>query len=704
MSEAEAVPVSDVPLFDVVVSVPSGTRLEDVERLAGDAGIAPERVAALISALRSVPKAKIGAAVSRERADKAKQQFSKAGLEVHVTPVLSLGAMVTGSFDGKHHCPACNTRVVLPENRQCPNCGVYVDKITEEELLRRKIMEQERNKLEFQATRDAKENEKRIRDALEAAVRAQVRAELEAEYGLSGKKGLFGSKAGIAKLAGVLGLAAVAFIGGRAASMGGTGGDWKSLLSMGPSKTAEAPGTKGADVDKMLDSVGPKGGGAGGAGGGAVAAATTGDADLDDPLIQAATKGKKMDGKGLTIEQAVAASQKLAASVGNTTAQRALAGGGPGGPGGPAGAAQGGAGPQGAMPDGSTPGGQDGAPTTAAVPAQTKLLLSADFARLLSEMGQLPRASGVITAVKASPALQGDAATAAAVQIAEIEIKAWAMRSLPEGRARPAAEALLAQAKALPGASERVQALGRAGAVVARHAQLQPEVARAFLTEAAEALKTIADPQQRNTAASGWAVSLGQVLMAQASASAKSGSWSKARAAGGQLEELVKQAPDQDALMRLHAIDYQVKQQLGLPDKAAQSLEAALALAGKTASLPERAAQLRVIAQLSEAAAGERMQAILAALQSQATAKGGMERAQTLASLSLLHAEAGMRGKAAELGDLARSTAGLGGADAVTVNTDLIVRSELAAARLLHAVGLYAESEAVLQRVGGYLL
>ena len=78
-------------------------------------------------------------------------------------------------------------------------------------------------------------------------------------------------------------------------------------------------------------------------------------------------------------------------------------------------------------------------------------------------------------------------------------------------------------------------------------------------------------------------------------------------------------------------------------------------------------------------------------------------RAQALAQLALLNADAGLRAKAGELSQLAQSTTGLAPADAAALQADLTARSDLASARVLHGVGLYAESEAILQRVAGFL-
>lgn len=720
------VPETDNPLFDVIVRLPANVSLEEVERRAiQDAGIRPDRVESLIKVLRSVPQAKIGAGVSRERADKAREQFSRAGLDVEVTSILSLQTMVTGSFDGRTICPACNNRVILPENRQCPSCGVFVDKISDEALLKRRMMEQEKARLDFQAAKDAKLTEKSVREALEADLRAKVRKELEAQYGIG--KGGSSRSMSLAKGVGILALLGVAFVGGRAMSTG----SFSMESIMGGSKSAK--GSSPAEVDKMLDTVGPKGGAApavagGGAGGGGGADASadaggpTGDVDVDDPLIQAAG-GKRIGAKGLTMEQAVAASQTLAKAVGNTTAERAMAGAGvPGASGGASGgsAATGGPGAGAATSAaGSSPGtaagsgsggsgaaatGGTSASTGPAVPVGLKLSLAAEFAGQLAELGQGGRGREVLKGIKSSSALSTEAGASAAVRLADLEIQAWSLQSPGAAKARSGVETIMTSARALSDAAERATALTRVGVILSKNSTLPPEAARAFLTEASETLKSINDGRQRAQAVGEWAVGLGEVILAESTAKAKAGQWSKVQAAAAQLESLVRQAPDGYASARLSAIEYQVRQQLGQQDRAAQSLASALGAAGRVGHLGERAAWLRAIAHLSGAAADEKVQASVSALQEQLKNKAGLEKAQAFTQLSLLHAEAGLRSKASELAQSAQSTFGLSPGDAVTVNAELLVRGDLLTAKVLHGVGLYAESEAILRKLAGYLL
>jgi len=677
------VPTSDDSIFDVVVRVPSGGRLDQIEQKAIAAGIRPDRVESLIKALRSVPQAKIGAGVPRDRAEQARDQFSQAGLTVELVPVLALQGVSDAAFDGLFSCPACKERVKLPESRQCPKCGVFVDKVnTDEAALRRKLMDEEKARMDIAAMRDLRSSDKQTREQLEARLRAEVRAELEGKYG---KKG--GMSVNLFKAFGVLALLLVAFVGGKGFTPGG-----------GWSMSQATSGTPAAGVGN-----GQVGSATGGGGGSAVAgssASPTGDPDIDDPLIQAAG-GQRIGAKGISIEQAVAASKALGKAVGNDTIDRAMSGapvGGGGGAagGGAAGAAGGGTAQAGAAAAGGTDGGT--------VPPSVKHMLALDFTRQLAEMGQWPRALQMIKSLRASAALKSDAAVATAAQMTELRVRAWSLVQQSESQARSGAGALMSDAQGLADPADQAFTLARLGVILSLHPQLPPEISRSFLNKSADAMKNIADEGRKATVASQWAVALGEVLLAEANARAKAGVWSKAQAASQQLDTLVGKAPDPASQARLQAIDYQMKLQLGEQDKANAALDAALAQAGRIASLPERAAALRAMSSLSSGAANEKLRAAVAALETQAMARSGMERARTLATLSLLNADAGFRGRAEDLNQAARATTGLSPGDAALINADLIVRSDMAAAKVLHGIGLYAECEAVVQRLGNYLL
>lgn len=713
MSEPTAGAVeSDTPLFDVVINVPPGASLEEIERRARDvAGIASDKVDRLIQVLRSSPQAKIGAGVTRDKADVAQVQFTKAGLLVTITPLLTIQTAMAGSYDGTFSCPSCQKRVVLPENRQCPACGIFVDKVTDEFLLRRKMMEQERGKIEYQQAKSAKDSDKRAREMMEAAMRAQVREELEKEYGIKEKRGLFRGSSGLFRGIGLVGLLAVAFFGGRGFSLEG-------LPGSKPAADKEASASKTMSADSLEKAAQ----GAGGEAGEAEAIATaSGDPDVDDPLIQAVAG--KPGGKTLTLEQALAASKTLAKSVGNTTADRALAGGSVGGKAGSATEAANNAidsavglatsansiiagaptASGGTSAAGLALAGRDSADAvTATVPKQTKLVLTAEFARTLAELGQSARAREVLKAATASlnPAAEPEAAVA--LRNAELRAQAWAIQRREAGAPGKASEELKNKILALPNPVERTQTLGQVAVILSRGGQLPPEVSRIFLSLAADSLKTVAGAGQP-AALGDLAVSMAEVFANETSARAKAGQWSKAQASAGQVDALIKQAPDSWSQLRLYAIDHQIKQHLGQSDKAKQSLDAALAQAGKNSNLSERATWLRSVAQLADAAAQEQMDTMTSSLQAQLETKSGVEKAQALTQLALLYANGGLPARAERYRRMVQTTAGLSPAENTLISAELIVHSDLALARVLQGLGRYAEAESLLQRVGGYL-
>ncbi len=686
---------SAVPLFDVVISMPSTAKLETIQELATtQAGLPPDRVERLIKVLRSSPNAKVGSAVTLERAEEEKIRFTKAGLIVEITPLLTVQTTTAGSYDGMEACPACGKRSAMPKNRQCPGCGVYVDKLTDEYLLRKKVMQQERGALEFQQARSAKNTDKSSRESLEASIRAQVREEL---YGKEG--GLFKRKGGVL----LASLAAIAmgllYAGEKGVTIGGMSLPW------GKKDTAVAASMSAASLQQASGSAPASSTGVSGAAGASAAGEPTGDADIDDPLIQAAG-GKRIGAKGLTMEEAVAAANVLGKSVGNTTAERAFAGGaGAAGAGTSAGGGKAQPGDStGASPSAAAGGaGGSAAPAagTATVPKQARQLLTAEFANVLAELGQGARAREVLRALGASIDPAADTPAAAAFQAAQLKAQAWAVQRMDSAPARQAAEELKTKTQAIANAQERTHLQGAVAAILSRSTQLPAEVPRQFLSLAAESLKAVSG--QGQAALGDLAVSMAEVFLHETTARAKAGAWTKAKASAAQIEDLLKQAPDARAQSNLYAVDHQAKLQTGQTDKATKSLEASLALAGKNSNLLERAIWLHNIARLSDAATQEQFDAATAALQAQLASKSGLEKAQAMTELSLLYTAAGLPAKSSQYRTLAQSTAGLSAADTTAINTDLVVRGDMAMAKMLHGLGRYAEAEALLQRVGGYL-
>ena len=265
-------------------------------------------------------------------------------------------------------------------------------------------------------------------------------------------------------------------------------------------------------------------------------------------------------------------------------------------------------------------------------------------------------------------------------------------------------EQLKASAAAMSDPAARSRALGAAGVILARHAQFPASASRELLKLAGEAVSTIRDPQQRAIAQSDWSVAMGQLLVKEAVQGARVAVWSRTQGVAAEMEALLKKAPDEWSQARLLALDHQLRLKLAENDKAVRSLEMALELVGKNAVLAERIENLRTIMQLAGTSAHERINAQISALLPEAEAKAGMEKAQALSHAALIYADIGARAKADQLAQTAQRTPGLSAPESVSISAEVIVRKDLAAAKIAHGGGLYAEAEQILQRLAAYLL
>ncbi|MBK8073889.1 MAG: hypothetical protein IPK34_18505 [Ramlibacter sp.] len=706
-ADQEGLKESEVPLFDVTVRVPTGGNLEAIRHKAiNDVGMAEERIDALLKALQNGPKAKIGTAVPKDKADKAKVDFGKAGLIVELSPVLSLQTMKAVEADGSSVCPACQKRIMLPANRQCPSCGVFVDKVNDEFLLKRKIMEQERARAEAKLAKDGKDSEKRNREHMEAALRDKIRAEMEAEYGLKEEgAGIFAGKAGLVRAGAGVALLVGAILIGRFShqipGMGGTLDPVQAKAAQGGASgaMAAAAGAAGAmnkaqEVDSMITKAMEKG----------LPDEVLTNADgtpLDeDSLLKMARNG---GGKGLSVEQAVAAAGQLAKTVGNNTLDKAMAGAMP--PGGTPGANPGTAagGPGGAAGGAPSAAGNASAAAVTLAP-ELKLGLSSEFAVRLAELGQTARSREVFKSLQGKPEVTADPKLAGIVRLADVQGRAWALDGTAPGKASQQASTLKDEISKITDPVERTLAFARAGSILSRHATLPREAGLGFIVLAGESIKSLPAAQQQNVMGD-WTVAMGEALLADLSDSARTGRWARAQALYTRLSATVAQAPSADAAARLQGIEYRARIAMGLADKVDAAIETGLMWVSKAGGAAAQARALRGLVAVSENPSHPKFQDALARVQGLADAAKGAERVKALGELAQLMAEAGQRDKAVRLRDQAsEASASLPPAEGSALTAELLVRVDLALARARHAEAAYADAESLLQRVAGYLL
>ncbi len=193
------------------------------------AGIPEKYVASLLKLLRAGQMAKVKGSSPKSRAVQVAERFVRAGLTVSVTPALNVQTLV---HDDRVTCPACSEHVRLTEDRKCPACGVYVDKITPALLRKRKKIARAR---ERKAERDSRQKinaEDRMRMEAQAAIfRKHIRADLGGAYELVEVDHRRDRRLRMQRIAASLGAAAVALVGGGLIALWvSSKGDW-SLAS-----------------------------------------------------------------------------------------------------------------------------------------------------------------------------------------------------------------------------------------------------------------------------------------------------------------------------------------------------------------------------------------------------------------------------------------------------------------------------------------
>lgn len=662
----EAPPEFAGTLFDVTIMLPQGKRTADIDPVSLQAaGIPAQHLDHLIRLLGAGQPAKVKGAVPWARATQIGERFGRTGVNVAISRSLSIRTLAS---DGLETCPACDVRVKMPANRQCPACKVFVDKMSPEFQEQRKLADSVRAVREAEeASSSAQKAEKQRLDSLISEYHASIHRELGPKYVLIRKKGLFEGPLRQSIAVG----SALSLVAMFAA------GYWVSANFVHGARpepgVPESPAV--AAVNRLLEQLNLKDRRSEPVGGALVTTPV-------ESLLRAAD-GSRLTLRSLSLERAVEAALNDKSHSAREPADAADK---------PAVAA---------IP-------------TISVPMQSKLLLAAGFTRGLADMGQTARAQDLVRALKDAPELATDPLAAPAVRLADLEVQAWSMQSLPEPRARQVATLLRQATAAIADPAERVTALSRVGAIAARHAQLPADIQRSFLAAAAEAAKAIADARLRAAATGEWAVATAEAHAAESTAGLTAGLRTQARTAADQVEKLVKQAPDDASRARLQAIDYRLRQQLGDNEKAGVSIEAALARVLKLDNPADRAGALRGVAQLAGAAAADRINAAVSTTATAIAASAGagnspadpgasLERARARAQLALTCAEVGLSSQADRLGQQALATTGLGAADAAILLAELMMQRDLASARLAQAAGRYAEAEALLQRIAGYL-
>lgn len=631
-------------------TIPAGARLEVIrDKAVNEVRIPAAKMDALVQAFDKSPRVRLRSEVSRDKAEKAKRYFMQAGLNVVLVPHLSLEDMTEA--DKRFVCSACGARVILNTRNACPSCGAVARLVPGGSApTTRAIAPVERPVEAFD------------RKALEAALRKQIRAELEAE--LSPPAGMrTPTKVGVL----VTGL--------LAASVAFGVGHWRADQSAKEALAEARRSPVGAEFDRMLAKLGAASG-----------PSLDGVASMDrlpdagDSLFAIAGRGPVGGGAADTQELT-----GLLVLGGLSYANR-------GTPGASANA----------MPASGTATLVATASGSAPLPPQHKLVLGIEFARTLFELGQLPRAREAIKALSTSTALALDPGASVALRRLELEVRARSLLESPEALRPQLLESLRVDVLATPEPLDRSIALAQVAAVLAESPGLPAEVPAAYFSWARSALGYLNDPAQRSRATGIFQVASARALLAECLGSARAGNWERLQTQAGSFDALVEQASNSEAALQLLSLALRGRAVAGL-DRT-PLLVKALELIEKESQIVVRAQWLRRLAEVPRVVQHEKFQAAVERLDKQLEAQPVLLKAQGLTTLSLAYADAGAPAKLAAYRKRALETQGLRPAESVVVHANLLAYGDMAVARQLYTAQAYAEAESRIRRLAAYLM
>ncbi|MBP7081869.1 MAG: hypothetical protein KBA96_12210 [Rhodocyclaceae bacterium] len=572
--------------FDVIVSLPmSMDKAVLTQRAIDGLGVPPEAVERLMTSLTQHRILKVKSGVDRKLADETAEKFEKVGFRVEIAHCLGLRKAAPVQTDGKVECPACDTKVIPSPETQCPSCGVFINKLSEDFLERKRIMKKERARLEAMYGAEKAEAEKLRKAEAERLMREEILAELEKEFGISTKKKGLMDKVPRWAMPALTAVAIVgAFFGGR--STGYEAGGSAATSSMNASAAAkEAAEAAGDDVAKL----------------------------------EAATKKMKAD---------------MAAAAG--AIQRPFGGG----------AASGSASGSAVDPKdslGTPAAGEAAAADTPANPITNdavKREVAYELVMLLAEIGQLDRARELVGRAVAGGAASNDVKLTLQLRIVQLEVEAWAIVHGQAEKPQEQADGLLKSVGEIPDAGERSIAGASIGAILLRRPDVNPQTVDAFFKLANDSYKATKGKASNSRVGQEVVAARGRGILNAVRARAERGMMQQAAGLAQELSAMAQSVSGPAAAV-LYGYEHEANRMLGNAGGAQKSLELGLTKARKSGSLQQEGASLRSIIDGGNVYQNPNVQTAISTLMTAAQKWGGADYAATLVELGLIHARNG---------------------------------------------------------------
>lgn len=247
--------------YDLIVRLPEGVDPATLRQpLLQSLGLTPVKAEQLLQHLITHGASRVRREVSQEEAEQVAAGLRAAGLIVEMKAVLALLAKEAVLADSE--CPACKRMMRPTPQRQCPHCGIFLDKIDRDKLRQKQIRDEELRKLNARLQREGELANQQQQEDSERALRNRIRAELERELGLHQPwLAFFRGTRGAIRAGVVVGMLGLAFWGGhRLGSLPGSlDPAQQALLAQGTLNAVMAGGLQGQAIDPEAFAQSPAG-------------------------------------------------------------------------------------------------------------------------------------------------------------------------------------------------------------------------------------------------------------------------------------------------------------------------------------------------------------------------------------------------------------------------------------------------------------
>lgn len=581
--------------FDVGLSIPEWADKDIIKQRANaELGLPPELIEQLMQTISAQRIVKIKTDAPRAEADAEALIYQAVGFRAEVTHSLALKKLAPLPQDNRIYCPACDVKVELSPASQCPNCQVFVNRLTPAAI-------------------------KKIRAERQEAARVEllVRAQQSGEY-LPSRK----NHTPKIIIASVL-IVAIA-IGGYitrsqiSQSLGLTKKPASITSVAAEEKDDEFQNTLRQTFQLQLDMSKRE---------------NSGTAGPSEAPLRFEIKAAELPSEG-----AAETSGNVGASANTGTSTNSNASSAP------------------SVDSNAAPAvsSANNSAVTATAPApknlspSTKQEISNELITMLAEVGQLARGRELFAKAAASAKASNDAKWLNQLSIVQVKLEAWAIVYAKSEQASAQIEELGKLASSVPDAASRAIASAHASAIIMYRADLnQDAVSQLF------SIMDLAYRAQKGKASSSEVgheivVARGKAIFNNAQAKLSRGQRQAATALAGQLDTMTRIAPEASAAV-LFGFSQQLSRIMGNPDGAKTSLRLALEKAHGSATLAQEGASLRTIADFEGVYQELKMQAALTSLTSAAEQKGGLDYAATLVEIALTHARNGSPQQMAEV-------------------------------------------------------